>query len=622
MTVCDVKQGSIIEINASTLAEGIFGTQLILRLYDSKHALLDETKITTMYSCLNPLAVGQTYGPYKVLGLGEKEGISYHHYSYYALKVEDAIDHILRSINRDPRRGYGWWHQIWVWWCGEWHSRELWINDNLLDPQFGSIVFCEERWAARRLMEVALNCLHAEGVAEMEFEYLGKGTVDVEVYTLKESWWNGSWMWLSREYDLENGDEFTISASARNTSILGPRTMFRVFDADTGETLDVIYIRSSGQWPFEVMPGRIYNELWMITNSTLLIGENYTWWHWWGDYNWWDMYFDFWSRGDSGSESKGCGWNVEQCENPKVANEEKERICSNLSAIWEAIVLMVTADKILAMVEYIRAENMTVTNASYANDYKYHMKQSKKYYYQAGRELDRGRPHHAITDYKRAWKNAVMASRYALKRDMQDEFEEFFDDCDDCYYANQDPTYPCVDFDYPWWGDWYKDDDDDDDGNGSGPGGGNGGGSSWGIGCFRSKGFWKTNIGKHIGEISGKPMVGKATIIRYLEAISSEFGANFSFLDELTLQKAYDILDIPDPPNPKDKAEAKIMAMMLNYEHASERCKNKKVYLLNLWLDLEYEGDMEGAVAYILDLYEDGNYCGAQEFAGALNTRF
>ena len=54
---------------------------------------------------MGQLEPGQTYGKYTVLGFGELEGISFQHYSKYALKTEDALDHILRSINKDPRRG-------------------------------------------------------------------------------------------------------------------------------------------------------------------------------------------------------------------------------------------------------------------------------------------------------------------------------------------------------------------------------------------------------------------------------------------------------------------------------------------------------------------------------------
>ena len=99
LTVCNVKSGSIIEINASTLEGGMFGTALKLKLYDSRQKLIDETTIPTTYSCIDHLEIGDVYGKYEVLGFGEVEGISYQHYSYYALKVEDAMDYQADVLN-------------------------------------------------------------------------------------------------------------------------------------------------------------------------------------------------------------------------------------------------------------------------------------------------------------------------------------------------------------------------------------------------------------------------------------------------------------------------------------------------------------------------------------------
>jgi hypothetical protein len=606
LTVCNVKSGSIIEINASTLEGGMFGTALKLKLYDSRQKLIDETTIPTTYSCIDHLEIGDVYGKYEVLGFGEVEGISYQHYSYYALKVEDAMDHILRSINRDPRRGYGWWHQIWVWWCGYWEYRDLWLDDNRLDPQFGSVVFCEERWAAQRLTEVVVNCLHAEGVWEIVFEYIGNKEIDIEVYTLKEDWWNGSWMWIHSEYDITKGETFAINGSMRNGSTkLGLRTMLRVFDSASGEPLDIIYIRSSGEWPLEVRPGNVYGEILEIADSTLLIGDEYTKWHgWWGDFNWWDLYFlDFYS---SRGESARCGWEVDDCYNPKIANEEKARVCSNLTTIWAAMELLILADKVIAMGAYSDAENMTVTNATYAVDYLYNIKQSKRHYYQAGREQAMGRPAYAITEYKLAWKYAILAMRFAYKRDSSHEFEEMYDECYDCYYCCEDPCYPSVDMEYPWWVDWYQDY------------------CNWSkvSGKGRSKGFWKTNIGKHICEIEGKPQVSKADILKYLAAIETKYGDKecLSFLGDLTLKRAYEILCIPNPPDPEDKAEAQMLALLLNLEHFGDEYKNKDVYLLNIGLGVHYEGKLSGAASYINDLYCTGKYAAAQLLAEALNN--
>jgi hypothetical protein len=617
LTLCDVKPGDKLEISASTLDEGLFGTKLVLKLYNDKHRLIDVSEIPTAPSCIDPLEVNDVYGQYTVLGFTEVEGISYQHYSKYALKTEDAMDHILRSINKDPRRGYGWWHQVWVWWCGYWEFRDLWLDENRLDPQFGPVVFCEERLAAQNLMEVVQNCLRAEGVTEITFEYIGPGKVDIEAYTLEQNMWNGTWKWIHREYDLENGDTFTLTADMCNSTKLGPRTMFRVFNSNTGNLADVVYIRTSGNWPLEVMPGNIYNEYWEIENSTLLLSGDTEWWHWWGDFNWWDLYFNFWSR-------SGCGWEVEKCEDPDEAAREKARVCSNLTVIWGAIKLLMTADEILAKIAYMDAENLTLVNSSYATEYKYHLKQAKRYSYSAGREAKMGKPYHAINDYKVSWKHAKMAIKYAFKSNADDPLGEFYDACED---EAPCPFQQMCGVDYPWWMDWYKewcpdwddqdddDDDDDDDGDDNGDGD-----DDDGIKFYRGrgKGFWKTNIGKHLGEISGKAQVPKADIMKYLKAISDTYGGKHPFLKDLTLEDAYEILCIPDASDMQDKAQAHLLALLLNAEHFGQEYKDCDVYLLNMGLGVEYEGTLSGAINYILGLYKGCKYAAVKVLSEAL----
>jgi LruC domain-containing protein len=247
-------------------------------------------------------------------------------------------------------------------------------------------------------------------------------------------------MWIHREYDLEHNDTFKLTASMANSTKLGKRTMFRIFDANTGETLNIIYVRTSGEWPLEVMPGNIYWEQWEISDSVLLIGENYTWWHWWGDYNWWDLYFNFWSRG------RDCGWEVETCDDPEEAAKEKARVCGNISILWDVIKMLVAADKILARTAYADAEGLTVANNSFADEYEYHLKMAKRYLYSGGREAQMGKMHHAITDYKRSWQHSILAMKYAFKANAQEELGELYDNCDD--------SCPCQ-YQFPWWAEWY-----------------------------------------------------------------------------------------------------------------------------------------------------------------------
>jgi hypothetical protein len=469
-------------------------------------------------------------------------------------------------------------------------------------------------------MEVALNCLHPDGVWEVEFEYLGQDAVDVEVYTLKEDWWNGTWMWIHREYNLNNGDTFSVDGSMKNASKLGRRLMFRVYDAQGGDFIDNVYVRTSGEWPLEVRPGNVYNDWWLITDSTLVIGDNYTQWKWWGDYNWWDIYFDLWAR----PLSRGCGWNVDDCYDTKVANEEKQRVCTNLTIIMGAIELLVSADKVLALMAYSDAENMTVMNSTYAKDYLYYMKQSKRFYYSAGREAAMGRPHHAITDYKLAWKYANMARMYALRSSSDEDLQEFYDNCDDCYYCCDDPCGG----DQPWWSDWYN--------GGGGNGNGNGGGedpddpNGDGIkirGFGRGLGFWKTNIGKHLDEIPGKPQVPRADIVMFLENIGDEYGEDYGFLADLDLEDAYEMLCIPEPYDHEDKAQAHILAMLLTVEFFKDLADdaddfmNRDLYLLHLGHNVVYDGDLSGGIDYILGLFGAGKYEAAKDLAESVSEK-
>ncbi|MHC4753192.1 MAG: DUF7467 domain-containing protein, partial [Planctomycetota bacterium] len=273
MSQCNVKTNTTIFIDASFLDEGMFGDKLILKLYNDcsggNRSLIDVTEIPTAYTCLEPLKINQRYGNYVVTNFTRKEGMSYHHYSQFALKTEDALDHVLRSINRDPRRGYGWWHQYWAWWCGYTFYRGLWVDDMRVDPQFGLVVFSEERAAVLDLMEVLKNCLDPKGVSEITFKYNG-GTygcskVDVEIYFLSDFWWGG-WQWYDAAYDLPLGESFTINASGLSSGMLPDRVMLRIYHSTSGKLLDTIYIRTSGEWFLEVEPGNLYGDF-EITSS-------------------------------------------------------------------------------------------------------------------------------------------------------------------------------------------------------------------------------------------------------------------------------------------------------------------------------------------------------------------
>ena len=465
-SVCNVKQNDTIFIDGTWLDEGFLGDKLILKLMNGctgNDSVLDVTEIPTVYTCLEPLKIGQRYGPWEIINFTKKEGMIYHHYSKFALKTEDALDHVLRSINRDPRRGYGWWHQYWAWWCGYTIYRGLWVDELHIDPQFGLVVFCEERAAVLDLMEVLKNCLDPQGVRDLTFQYTGGcDTVDVEIYLLSDFWWGG-WEWYDAYYDLEPGQPVYINGANLSGGMLPDRVMLRVYHATTGKLLDTIYIRTSGEWFLEVEPGNIYGDF-TITDSTLILGNSTEWDTWWGgDSDWWDWFFGFWYW-EQESFRSGCGWVIEECYDPDSAAEEKGRICSNLSVIKQLINMLVKADDMLARIAYFDAENMTVENETYKDNYMYHLKWSKRYWFRGYDSYKKGRPHRSISDFKMSWKHAILASKYALMSGAQDPIPGtgMDDPCSEgldhgncgvnssCHTNEYEPV-----IETPWWMWWY-----------------------------------------------------------------------------------------------------------------------------------------------------------------------
>jgi hypothetical protein len=453
-TFCDVEYNDIIMIDGTLLAEGMFGTSLILKAYNESYVLLDETEISTIYTCLEPLEVNQTYGPYLVEGFTKVKGLSYHFYSKYATKLEDALDHILRSLNRDPRRGYGWWHQTWVYWCGFTYYRDLWVDDQHLDPQFGAAVFCEERAAVTNIMMVIKNCLDPQSVRDITFNYTGKKKVDVEVYVLTNNPFIGVW-WNYHDgiYDLMPGETFVVNAvnykgETLPGGVLSERIMMRVRDAGTGKLLDTLYIRSSGEWFLEVEPGNFYGDF-EILSSTIILGDGSEWDDWWGgECLWWDWFFGFWRWEE---EEFRCGWVPEECYDADEAKAEQARICGNVTLLKQVINMLVQADDILARVAISDAENTTVENASYNDEYAYHLKWAKRYWARGNAAMKKGRAYNAITDFKRSWKHSVLAVKWAIKEPEDPEpSETVYDPC--WCLDNED----CKDdYSYPWWMHWY-----------------------------------------------------------------------------------------------------------------------------------------------------------------------
>jgi hypothetical protein len=451
-TFCNIGSNSTIFVDASSLPEGMFGNKLILKAYNRSKGLLDEQEIPTLWSCLDQLKTGQEFGWWTVLEVGHKNGTTYNHYTKIALKVEDAIDNILFSLNRDPRRGYGWWHTHWAFYCGYWFERSLWVDELRLDPVFGSIVFNEERRAVTNLMTVINNVLKPDGVHNLTFRWDGKRVVDIEVFTYGVWWkWWEQWEHTDTFKGIKPGEEFFIGSRGYPLcGKLGKRTLIKVHKNSTGELLDAQMLRTSGFWPLEMEIGNVYGNL-IIVNSTMKLGCGNFWRTWFGDWSVWD--FTDWS-----SSRSPCPSTVKDCWNDTVAAEEEARIASNLSKIKAAIKMLVMADDVIARFAYWDAQNLTVVNASNQDEYDYHMKMAKRYMLRARREAGKGRPHRAIRDFKLSWKNSILATKWVIKN---------YEDPNGTTDPGEEQKWPDFDIDLdcdgglfykhrgPWWLWWY-----------------------------------------------------------------------------------------------------------------------------------------------------------------------
>ena len=130
----------------------------------------------------------------------------------------------------------------------------------------------------------------------------------------------------------------------------------------------------------------------------------------------------------------------------------------------------------------------------------------------------------------------------------------------------------------------------------------------------RTIGFWKTNVAKNLGYNKGKAQVSGSNIENFLSVIGNQYGTDFTFLNGLDLVGAYDVLRILDASIMKDKAEAQILALLLTAEYKGDDYKYAYVTLP------EYSGGMLGAIDYILELYENGDYEAAKDLADTINN--
>lgn len=142
-------------------------------------------------------------------------------------------------------------------------------------------------------------------------------------------------------------------------------------------------------------------------------------------------------------------------------------------------------------------------------------------------------------------------------------------------------------------------------------------------------GFWKTNIGKLLYIIGGRPQVNEMTMRGYLAAIGlaaigEEFGATTEdrFLQGLDLYDAYGILCVDDSSEMRYKAQAQILGLLLSEQYYGYNNENEvhHVYLPDIGQGGDFAGEIQGAIRYILDLYDNGQYAAAKNLADTLNN--
>jgi hypothetical protein len=111
-----------------------------------------------------------------------------------------------------------------------------------------------------------------------------------------------------------------------------------------------------------------------------------------------------------------------------------------------------------------------------------------------------------------------------------------------------------------------------------------------------------------------------AMIAQYLEEISDMYGDEYPWLHDLSFQEAYDILNIPNPSDPQDRAEAQILSMLLTSRLWAPDWCDSFVHLPDVGQGSTFTGNGCGAIDYILGLYGDEEFEAAQYLADGMNN--
>jgi hypothetical protein len=114
--------------------------------------------------------------------------------------------------------------------------------------------------------------------------------------------------------------------------------------------------------------------------------------------------------------------------------------------------------------------------------------------------------------------------------------------------------------------------------------------------------------------------VNRTDLLKYLKAIASKYGSEYEFLKDLDLEKAYKILRIPKPSCMKQKAEAQILALLLTSLYKGDDYTESDASISCVKYYVDYDGDMAGAIKYILKLYGNCYYWAAKDLADRFNN--
>jgi len=233
---------------------------------------------------------------------------------------------------------------------------KYWLDVSHLDCKHGHRVFSEERHAVKELMHLLKGTPadgKCDGIALIELEYLGAGTVDVEVYLKKD---------LLGTFTVSEGETFVVEAT----------------EATKGELHSEITLIVNGEEAAKIHTS---------CSKEIEIGDVQ------GDFEITDLEKLY-------KESKG----------------KKDQVSAEaLACAQESIEKLVRADRILAETLLIEAEGTAVVNPKNQKKVDKELAKSNEELAKGDADRDAGKFDKAIQHYKKAWEHSCHAIKEATK---------------------------------------------------------------------------------------------------------------------------------------------------------------------------------------------------------------